>query len=71
MDIFASNPNFAIFVLQSRFKQQGKAIGPPDGFAGRRTLKALSRACRTLPDTSPCLDAVMQPKVIGELLAQR
>ncbi|WP_415220746.1 tetratricopeptide repeat protein [Pseudophaeobacter arcticus] len=71
MDIFASNPNFAIYVLQSRLKQQGKAVGPPDGYASRRTLKALSRACRTLPYAHPCRDTVMQPKIIGELLAQR
>ncbi|MEX5598470.1 tetratricopeptide repeat protein [Pseudophaeobacter sp. C1-32P7] len=71
MDIFASNPNFAIFVLQSRFKQQGKAVGPLDGYAGPRTLKALWNACRTLPDTEPCQDTVMLPRVIGALLAQR
>ena len=68
-EIYAANPNLAIFLLQSRLKEQGIFAGKPDGLAGKATLSALWKACLALPSNKQCYDTVMHPNVIGRLLA--
>ncbi|TCM86108.1 tetratricopeptide repeat protein [Rhodovulum steppense] len=66
----AANPNFAIYLLQKRMRDEGLYAGPLDGVATRETLRAMFQACHMLPDTSGCADSVMNPRVIAALLTR-
>ncbi|WP_287185830.1 hypothetical protein, partial [Rhodovulum sp.] len=66
----AANPNFAIYLLQKRMRDEGLYAGPLDGVATRSTLRAMLRACHMLADTSGCADSVMNPRVIAALLTR-
>ncbi len=67
-DIFASNPNFAIHYLQTRFNESGTHVGPEDGLIGTRTLRALRKACNAELKIDQCDIDVVVPGVIGQLL---
>jgi len=70
-EMFKSNPNVALYILQVRLKSQGVYNGPLNGYATNTTLSAVYKACiKSLPDEW-CDDNVMRPDVIGALLAQR
>jgi TPR repeat protein len=68
--IYAANPNFAIYVLQGEMRARGIYAGKQTGLATRATLTALGKDCATLPDPARCSDSVMHPEVIGQLLAR-
>jgi uncharacterized protein len=69
-ELYAANPNLAIYLLQKRMRAEGLHDRPPTGLATQGTLRALAKACATLPDPTPCSDSVMHPDVIGQLLAR-
>jgi len=69
-DLFAANPNLAIYILQVDMKRRGVYGGPLDGMAAKSTLSALLGECPTLDDPTQCNDTVMHPDVIGALLAR-
>lgn len=69
-EIFAANPNFAIFLLQTSMQRAGNFTGIIDGFAGKRTLRAIYRACQRLDDKGQCRHTPLHPNVIGQLLAR-
>jgi TPR repeat protein len=68
--IYAANPNFAIYVLQGDLRARGLYAGKQTGLAARATLTALRKDCATLPNPARCSDSVMHPEVIGQLLAR-
>ena len=68
--IFAANPNFAIYVLQGDLRARGLYSGKQTGLATRATLTALRKDCATLPNPARCSDSVMHPEVIGQLLTR-
>ncbi|MCK4712065.1 MAG: sel1 repeat family protein [Marinosulfonomonas sp.] len=69
-ELFAANPNFAVYLLQVDMKGKGIYTGPLDGMATRSTLRAIYSECQTIRDASRCGDAVLHPDVIGALLAR-
>ena len=69
-DLYAANPNFAMYLLQADMKRKGIYAGRLNGLATHRTVRALLRECRTLRDTRGCEDTVFRPDVIGALLAR-
>jgi TPR repeat protein len=68
--IFAANPNLAIYLLQGALRERGLYGGKQTGLATRATLTALAKDCASLPDPARCSDSVMHPDVIGQLLAR-
>ncbi len=69
-DLFAANPNAAIFVLQAKLRDAGYSTGRPDGLAGPRTVKALTLACQTLLTPDICRKSVIGPDVVSQLISQ-
>lgn len=69
-ELYAANPNFAIYLLQSDMKRKGIYSGALNGLATQLTLRAIDHECRTLKDDSKCNDSIMRPDVIGALLAR-
>lgn len=69
-DLYAANPNLAMYILQKRWQRTGDYRGAPDGYAGEKTIRALRTACRKLPITRLCRVSVMHPDVIGQLIAR-
>ncbi len=69
-DLLKANSNAAIFALQRKLAGAGYEIGQPDGFAGRRTLRAMDQACRKLAPIASCDDSVMRPDVVSLLIEQ-
>lgn len=69
-EIYKANPNVAFYILQVRLKEKGLYGGALNGYATRRTLDAVYKACLALGDSEPCNDNVMRSDVIGMLLAQ-
>jgi len=69
-ELFAANPNFAIYLLQEQMRHNGTFEGEVNGLATTATLRALGTECATLQDTTRCGDSVMHPDVIGALLAR-
>ncbi|WP_165905312.1 tetratricopeptide repeat protein [Rhodovulum euryhalinum] len=69
-ELFKANPNLAVRLLQTDMKRRGLYSGPLDGLATRPTLRALLQDCMTLQDGARCRDGVMDPVVIGALLAR-
>jgi len=68
--IYAANANVAVYVIQADMRRRGLYDGRINGRATRRTLTALWRDCKTLADIDNCGDHVLQPEVIGALLAR-
>ncbi|MCE5973043.1 sel1 repeat family protein [Sinirhodobacter sp. WL0062] len=68
--LYKANPNFAIYLLQYAMKADGSYFGKLDGLATRTTINALWRACEATRHFSDCANDVLQPKVIGALLAR-
>lgn len=69
-ELYAANPNFAIYLLQADMHRKGIYSGALNGQATRSTLLALYKECRSLGDVSNCGDRVLHPDVIGALLAR-
>ncbi len=69
-ELYAANPNFAMYLLQSEMKRNGIYSGTLNGLATRSTLRSIWLECQTLGNTSRCGDTIMHPDVIGELLAR-
>ena len=69
-ELVKANPNVAFYILQVRFRDEGTYSGPLDGYATRRTLRAVFKACLGLDHSERCNDNVMRPDVIAALLAQ-
>lgn len=69
-EIFAANPNFAIFLLQTNMQRADNYAGAIDGFAGKRTLRAIKVACQVLDNKAQCGHTPLHSNVIGRLLAQ-
>ena len=67
--LYAANPNFAIYLLQADMKRRGHYQGQVNGLATRATLRSIWRECQSLKDNRRCGDTVMHPDVIGGLLA--
>ncbi|TCP40594.1 tetratricopeptide repeat protein [Rhodovulum marinum] len=71
-DLYAANPNFAIYLLQRDMARRGIYAGPLDALATSDTLRALHSDCMArLPDRWQCGENVMDVSVIGPLLARR
>ncbi|MGC9419743.1 MAG: tetratricopeptide repeat protein [Rhodovulum sp.] len=71
-DLYAANPNFAMYLLQRDMARRGVYAGPPDALASRRTLRALRADCLArLADRWQCRESVMDEMVIAPLLARR
>lgn len=68
-ELYAANPNFAIYLLQAEMKRRGRYSGRLNGLATRLTLRAIWQECQSLKDNRRCSDTVMHPDVIGALLA--
>ena len=68
-ELYAANPNFAIYLLQADLKRRGQYQGRLNGLANRATLRAIWQECQSLKDNRRCGDTVMHPDVIGALLA--
>lgn len=68
-DLYAANPNLVIYMLQTDMKRRGVYAGAINGLATGATIKALFKECETLPYSRGCADHVLDPAVIGELLA--
>ncbi len=66
-----SNLNAAIYVLQAKLAAAGADLGPPDGFAGPRTLAAMYDACMKAAPPASCEDSVMREDVISALFVMR
>ena len=69
-ELYAANPNFAIYLLQVDMKRNGVYAGALNGLATRSTLHAIWGECQTIREKSQCGDTVLHPDVIGELLAR-
>lgn len=69
-ELYAANPNFAIYLLQNDMKRKGIYAGALNGLATRATLRAIYRECRFLKDNLRCNDSVMRSDIIGALLAR-
>lgn len=69
-ELFAANPNFAVYLLQAEMKAAGRYGGALNGLATPRTLSAIQAECQRLPDTSFCGDTVLDPNRVASLLAQ-
>ena len=70
-DLFAANPNLAIYLLQGDMKSRGSFGGNLSGFATKATIRALVKECKTSRITRGCKHSVVEPNVIGPLLARR
>jgi FOG: TPR repeat, SEL1 subfamily len=69
-ELYKANPNLAIYMLQGDLKAEGLYSGALDGYAGPRTLKGLYELCKTLPEEENCAERVLEPELIGKLLAR-
>lgn len=69
-ELFAANPNVAIFMLQSDMSATNSYAGALNGLATKSTLRALLQECRALEGTRDCRETVLHPDVIGALLAR-
>ena len=69
-ELYAANPNFAIYLMQIDLQRRGIYAGSLNGLATRSTIRAISHECYTLEDTWQCTDTVLHPDVIGPLLAR-
>jgi len=69
-DLYTANPNLAVYILQKRWQQAGDYRGNPDGYAGKKTVRALRTACKKLPMTRICRVSVLHPDVVGQLIAR-
>ncbi len=67
-DLYKANPNFVIFVLQSKMKEAGLYRGKLDGLAGENTVRSLVKACLTMLDQPDCDRGVLSADVIGALM---
>ncbi|MEZ5796807.1 MAG: hypothetical protein R3D63_04520 [Paracoccaceae bacterium] len=70
-DLYKANPNAAVYVLQRKLADEGYDLGRPSGYADKRTLRAMNRACRNLVQPALCEDNVLQPEVVSSLLIFR
>lgn len=70
-DLYKANPNFAIYLLQARMKQDGLYPGKLDGLAGTATVRGLSQVCRVTLDRADCAETALRPDVVGALIADR
>lgn len=70
-ELYAANPNFAVYLLQAEMKRRGQYQGRLNGLANRATLRAMWQECQSLKDNRRCGDTVMHPDVIGALLAKQ
>jgi len=69
-ELFAANPNFAMYLLQSQMKKDGEYFGSLNGFATPDTLRAIWRQCRNLGYARNCGDIVLKSNIVGALLAR-
>lgn len=69
-DLYAANPNAAIYVIQRSLADQGYNVGTPDGMIGPRTLRAMNAACRQTAPIAACEDSVLRPDVISAIIDQ-
>lgn len=69
-ELFAANPNFAMYLLQAQMKRNGAYGGSLNGLATKATLKSIWRECRALGYSRNCGDIVLQPNTVGALLAR-
>ncbi|WP_162178897.1 tetratricopeptide repeat protein [Thioclava atlantica] len=68
--LYAANPNLAIYLIQQDLKKQGLYSGPLDGLAGKRTIRGMARVCRTLPGDLDCREKILSPSVVGAILTR-
>lgn len=66
--LYDANPNVVIHVIQQDLRAQGLYRGPLDGIAGKRTLRAMTKACTALGGDFSCKDGVLTPAIVGALL---
>ncbi|MCA0045097.1 sel1 repeat family protein [Celeribacter sp. ASW11-22] len=69
-DLYKANPNAMIYLLQMKLSEEGFFAANPNGYADKRTIRALNKACPSLPDNPACDDSVMRPDILGALLAR-
>lgn len=69
-ELYAANPNFAMYLLQARMKEEGSYGGALNGMATKATIKSIWRECRALGYSRNCGDAALQPSIVGALLAR-
>jgi TPR repeat protein len=69
-EVVKANPNLAVFLLQSRLKEQGRFAGRLDGLAGDITVSALKGYCAEAEPKVSCRDGVLAPGVTAALLAR-
>ncbi len=69
-ELYAANPNFAMYLLQARMKDAGNYGGALNGMATKATLKSIWRECRELGYSRNCGDSVLEPSIVGALLAR-
>jgi len=70
-DLYGAHPNVALYILQTRWKEQGHYRGPLNGLATRTTMNAVTAACRRDVASSLCDGPIMRAEVIGVLLMQK
>lgn len=69
-ELYAANPNFAMYLLQARLKEEGLYRGALNGMATQATINSLWRECRALGYSRNCEDAALQPSIVGALLSR-
>ncbi|WP_371223199.1 tetratricopeptide repeat protein [Roseovarius sp. 2305UL8-3] len=70
-DLFAANPNLAIYLLQGDMKSRGSFKGNPSGRATKATIRAIVKECKASRISRNCKHSVVEPNVIGPLLARQ
>jgi TPR repeat protein len=68
-DLMKADANVAVYMMQRRLQAAGYADVVADGLAGRATLRAMYQACLGIAVPAACDDTVMQPDVVGALIA--
>lgn len=66
--LYDANPNVVIHIIQQDLRKAGLYRGPIDGIAGKRTLRAMTTACKRLDGDFSCADGVLTPAIVGALL---
>lgn len=69
-ELYAANPNFAIYLLQTEMKNKGTYAGALNGLATRATMESIRRECQSLGGDHQCSEKTLHPDVIGALLAR-
>ncbi len=68
-ELFNANPNFAVYLLQGRMRENGTYRGAINGRATEKTMRALVRECRKAGTLDNCSDGPLRADVVGTLLA--